>query len=130
MYAVGDRHALPDRHARVIATQAVLRAASHLWVGAGDGAGAAAGACVLSSTAAVLEPHPQWRLGAWPGLRLLHGPALDGEEEGMKAWLLDQVMAHPPYDMGWLTHLNDDDKVRMTVWPCTIAPRTHHRRWH
>lgn len=72
------------------------------------------GPLVLSGRAAVLEPSPAWCPGAWPGLRLVRGCALEGEEGGLRAWLAQEVVGDPPYDMAWLREMTAGDKVGVT----------------
>lgn len=65
-------------------------------------AGTAAAAGLLTHGAAVLQPTPGASPGAWCGLRLLPGEALDGRMEGLRRWLADALLAAPPHAMRWL----------------------------
>ncbi len=96
---------LPALGARVAAVQALLHTLQHLvaqHVHVVGAATAASGAELLTHGAAVLQPTPGASPGAWCGLRLLHGEALEGRMAGLRRGLAEALLAAPPHAMRWL----------------------------
>jgi hypothetical protein len=98
---------LPNLHERSVVIQALLRTVSRL---AENFTAAARGGdgeqpqrhAFLPPSAAVLEPPAGASPGAFCGLRLLPGEALEGELRALHLRLAGQVMDDPPYDLRWL----------------------------
>ena len=99
---------LPARDERVTAVHALLRLASHISIGPDGGGG------ILPSSAAVLEaPGSKAHPGAFSGLRLLRGEALEAAAPALRIWLAEKLLEDPPHEMRWLGVAGDDLKASL-----------------
>ena len=99
---------LPARDERVAAVHALLRLASHISIGPDMGGG------ILPSSAAVLEaPGSKAHPGAFSGLRLLRGKALEAAAPALRIWLAEKLLEDPPHEMRWLGVAGDDLKASL-----------------
>ena len=116
VYACGDAVELHSLPARVAAIQSLLRhARTNLgpdWVTPG---------------AAVYEPPKGDKgkalPGAFPGIRLVPGPALDQEVTSMQWRLANAVLDRPPHEMQWLLRADGELKVGAMQCRLLISPQ-------
>lgn len=135
IYAVGSPVPLPERDERVAVMHALLRVTARVLVGTHTRtkAGTTPGIC-LTDRAAVLEPpcKPLHTIGgaagaaagkqveveakypgAWSGLRLLAGEALEAEAGTLRVQLAEELLRDPPYALMWLKDKSPTLKVLM-----------------
>ncbi|GLC35571.1 thioredoxin-disulfide reductase [Pleodorina starrii] len=129
IYACGAPTALPGLQERTTVMQALLHTASRLaTAGPADDSPAEAAAArssrrpaqlqmqaLLPAGAAVLEPPADRSPGAFCGLRLLPGEALEGRLRALHWRLAEELMYDPPYELRWLKQHPLKDRILKCV---------------
>ncbi|GLC49187.1 thioredoxin-disulfide reductase [Pleodorina starrii] len=129
IYACGAPTALPGLQERTTVMQALLHTASRLATTAPayDSPAEAAAArssrrpaqqqmqALLPAGAAVLEPPADRSPGAFCGLRLLPGEALEGRLRALHWRLAEELMYDPPYELRWLKQHPLKDRILKCV---------------
>eukprot|EP00752_Nemacystus_decipiens_P003638 g3353.t1 len=107
VYAVGGLQTLPALEGRVVAVQALLRVLKHR--------NRFPKLARLLSEPDVAVEETSVRLERFEPLRLLLGPALDAIKHDLHAALLDAVFTKPPYEMLWVSNLEETMRVKVVT---------------
>lgn len=105
MYAWGSPTGLPSEQIRTAAGHALLlQLARHATAGR-------IGAILARERVAVVAGR-EGKPGAYPGVRLLPGAALEAALPELRRALAQAVVADPPYAQRWLAQLGEEARVR------------------